>query len=460
MCALASPPQSVVSRSDRQDRPALEVADLGKRFRLFGSPLDRLSHDLVGNTLDVPVDNWALRNVNFKVQPGEAYGIIGRNGSGKSTLLKIICGVMQPTEGQTITRGRVLGLLELSTGLNIELSGRQNVFASAKLLGFPDDYARDRIADIEGFADIGEFFDMPVKIYSSGMLVRLAFSLYLFMEPDILIVDEALSVGDYFFQQKCAAAINKIRARGTTMLFVSHSLGTVKAMCDRALLLERGVVRCVGGVDDVIEAYLHRHKQENGPRSIKASSCDDMDCKTVIDNNASAVDQEDRLEALFADLMPDQISVKSDAWHVVAQRFVTETGQQASLFEVGSAAQLQIILHSQIGTPLPKIGIELLDRFDRVVTGRSITLDRATRRPTGDGEAIAVLVDFQVNIFPNDYVARISVTPIGAAVAASQALSTPISVFNRHIFPPFHGIVGLPATFSIDSRTMSAEREL
>ena len=222
------------------EAPAVEAIGLGKRFQMFAGAKDRLLGGLLGRNPADSNERWALRDVSFRVRRGEAYGIIGRNGSGKSTLLKIISGVVQPTRGTARVAGRVLSLLELGTGFDLELTGRQNVYASAKLLGFPGNYAAERIAQIEAFADIGKFFDLPMKVYSTGMLVRLAFSLYLFMEPDVLVIDEALSVGDHFFQQKCLAAMERIHAQGTTLLFVSHSLGIVKAMCLAHCCFTRG----------------------------------------------------------------------------------------------------------------------------------------------------------------------------------------------------------------------------
>ena len=200
-------------------------------------------------------DFWALRDISFDVRRGESLGIIGINGSGKSTLLKILSGAMYATEGSFNVTGRVLSLLELGTGLNQELTGRQNVTNSASLLGFPAGYAMERMAQIEAFSELGEFFDRPVRLYSSGMLVRLSFSMFACFDPEIFIVDEALSVGDVFFQQKCARRIQQMREGGTTMLFVSHDLAAVEALCDRVLLLHGGQVKHDGDKKTGIRLY-------------------------------------------------------------------------------------------------------------------------------------------------------------------------------------------------------------
>lgn len=197
----------------------------------------------------------ALTDVSLRVRRGETVGVLGRNGAGKSTLLQVLTGVVRPTEGSLAVRGRVGALLELGSGFNPELSGRENIALSAAVLGMSRDEMKQRIPEIEAFAELGEFIDRPVKTYSSGMLVRLAFSVQVHLEPDVLIVDEALSVGDMFFQQKCIARIRLMIAGGCTLLFVSHSINAVKSLCGRALLLERGRLVADGPAAEVCEQY-------------------------------------------------------------------------------------------------------------------------------------------------------------------------------------------------------------
>jgi lipopolysaccharide transport system ATP-binding protein len=235
--------------------PMICVEQLSKRFRLYPTRWGRLTEWLTLGRAVRHEDFWALRDVSFNVSRGESLGIIGVNGSGKSTLLKILSGALYPTSGTYDVHGRVLSLLELGTGLNSDLTGRQNVVNSARLLGFPAEFATDRIAQIESFAELGEFFDRPVRLYSSGMLVRLSFSMFACFDPEIFVVDEALSVGDVFFQQKCARRIQQMRSNGTTMLFVSHDLAAVEALCDRVLLLHAGQVRHDGDKKTGIRLY-------------------------------------------------------------------------------------------------------------------------------------------------------------------------------------------------------------
>jgi lipopolysaccharide transport system ATP-binding protein len=233
----------------------MRAQGLGKRFKIYPSPWGRLTEWLTGGAAKRHDDFWALRDVSFELRKGESLGVIGVNGSGKSTLLKILSGAMYATEGTFDVRGRVLSLLELGTGVNPELTGRQNVINSSRLLAFPPGYVESKMADIEAFAELAEFFDRPVRLYSSGMLVRLVFSMFACFDPDVFVVDEALSVGDLHFQQKCARRINAMRDAGVTTMFVSHDLAAVDALCDRVMVMHGGRVRFLGEKRQGIATY-------------------------------------------------------------------------------------------------------------------------------------------------------------------------------------------------------------
>ena len=241
----------------------IQVADVSKCYQVYERPHDRVKQVLlprVRRMAGLPPRSyfkefWALRNVSFDVRRGDTVGIIGRNGSGKSTLLQMICGTLAPTSGEIKVQGRIAALLELGAGFNPEFTGRENVFLSATILGLTGEEIEQRYERILAFADIGEFIEQPVKSYSSGMFVRLAFAVAIHVEPEILVVDEALSVGDEAFQRKCYARIEKIRADGATILFVSHSAGTVLELCNRAILLDHGDVLAVGEPKAVVAKY-------------------------------------------------------------------------------------------------------------------------------------------------------------------------------------------------------------
>lgn len=227
---------------------AIRVDSLSKCYHIYDSPQDRLKQSIVPKLRSLAGRNpgcyyrefWALKDVSFEVGRGETIGIIGRNGSGKSTLLQMICGTLQPTTGTVETRGRVAALLELGAGFNPEFTGRENVYMNATVLGLTQDEIQSRFEDIAAFADIGDFIEQPVKHYSSGMYARLAFAVAINVDPSILIVDEALAVGDEPFQRKCFARIEDIKRNGGTILFVSHSASAIVELCDRAVLLYAG----------------------------------------------------------------------------------------------------------------------------------------------------------------------------------------------------------------------------
>jgi lipopolysaccharide transport system ATP-binding protein len=233
---------------------AISLNNVSKCFKRYGRPLDRLKEILLPGKSRAD-EFWALRNINLEVTKGQTLGIVGRNGSGKSTLLQIIVNTLTPTTGEVQVNGRVSALLELGSGFNPEFTGRQNVFFNGQLLGLPPKEIEAKFDQIAAFADIGDFIDQPVKTYSSGMFVRLAFAVATSVEPDILVVDEALSVGDEAFQRKCSARIQTIQERGGTVLFVSHSANSVIELCTWAILMDHGELLLSGNPKLVLSNY-------------------------------------------------------------------------------------------------------------------------------------------------------------------------------------------------------------
>jgi lipopolysaccharide transport system ATP-binding protein len=266
----------------------ITAENLSKSYRIWKSPADRLKSPFLAAAAGMlPKDSpphralhrhaargwrdfYALRDISLAVRRGEAVGIIGRNGSGKSTLLQIIAGTLQPTQGRIETRGRVAALLELGAGFNPEFTGRENVYLNAAILGFTHKEVDARFDDIARYAEIGDFIDQPVKTYSSGMVVRLAFAVAVNVEPDILIIDEALGVGDARFQLKCARTIDRFIAQGVTLLFVSHDASMVKRLCNHAVLLEHGCIVYAGKPNDVVNLYSKLTIEGNTVDSLQA----------------------------------------------------------------------------------------------------------------------------------------------------------------------------------------------
>ena len=235
---------------------AISLKNVSKCYKRYAHPVDRLKELLLPGKVRAE-EFWALRDINLEIPKGETFGIIGRNGSGKSTLLQIIAGTLQPTSGEVHVNGRVSALLELGSGFNPEFTGRQNVFFNGRILGLSQEEIAEKFDEIAGFADIGEFIEQPVKTYSSGMFVRLAFAVAINAEPDILVVDEALSVGDEAFQRKCFARIYNIQEKGTTVLFVSHSAASIVELCNEAALIDQGEM-ILRGIPKVIVANYQK----------------------------------------------------------------------------------------------------------------------------------------------------------------------------------------------------------
>ena len=234
----------------------LSVRNISKCFEVYEKPVHRLYQTLCAGYKRFYKEFWALRNISFDVRRGECIGIVGKNGAGKSTLLQIITGTLTPTAGEVAVNGRVAALLELGSGFNPEFTGRENVYLNASILGLSHEETSSRFQSILNFADIGDFIDQPVKTYSSGMMVRLAFAVQILTDPDVLIVDEALAVGDAAFQRKCFARMDALRAKGVTIILVTHDTETVKQRCDRAIFLKDGHVAFDGPAENGVVAYM------------------------------------------------------------------------------------------------------------------------------------------------------------------------------------------------------------
>jgi ABC-type polysaccharide/polyol phosphate transport system ATPase subunit len=237
------------------DNITVEVSDITKIYKLYDKPTDRLRESINPFKRKYHHDFFALKNISFSIKQGETFGIIGSNGSGKSTILKIITGILNPTAGQVLVKGKVSALLELGTGFNLEYTGLENIYVHGALVGFTREQMTERLDSIIQFADIGDFIYQPVKTYSSGMFVRLAFAVAINVDPDVLIIDEALSVGDVRFQQKCLRKIEEFRLAGKTVIFVSHDLATIVKFCDRVIWLNNGILEDEGGPLEIAKKF-------------------------------------------------------------------------------------------------------------------------------------------------------------------------------------------------------------
>lgn len=322
---------------------AIKADGLGKCFHIYTRPIDRLKQAAWRHKRKFHREFWALRDISFTLGRGEAIGIIGANGSGKSTLLQLVCGTLAPTEGQVAINGRISALLELGSGFNKEYTGRENVFLSAQVMGLTRAKTEEIYDDIVAFADIGEFIDQPVKTYSSGMYVRLAFAVAAQIEPDILVVDEALGVGDIFFRQKCARHMREM-LKGTTRLIVSHDRHAITTLCERVLLLNKGRLEFDGEPSEGIELYTKMlHRKEYGQRPKDRRSVEPA-------SREGTVEVDDSLP--WVRLRDEQRSGLGEV-NVVRMALTDAAGEPLGTVSPGRLVQL----HAVVRTDKPKEGI-------------------------------------------------------------------------------------------------------
>ena len=285
---------------------AITVKDVTKVYRLYYKPIDRLKESLSLTHKSYHKDFYALNGLSFNVEKGQTVGIIGTNGSGKSTILKIITGVLTPTTGQVDVEGKISALLELGAGFNMDYTGIENIYMNGTMMGYSRKEMDEKLQDILDFADIGDFVYQPVKTYSSGMFVRLAFALNINVEPEILIVDEALSVGDVFFQAKCYRKMEEIKQRGTTILMVTHDMGSIIKYCDKVVLLNKGEFIAEGEPGHMVDLY----------KKILANQLDSLKEELESDYSGGMLGEEKNVKAEKAhsdgSLMKDKITINTD----------------------------------------------------------------------------------------------------------------------------------------------------
>lgn len=381
------------------EHPAIDVSGVGKCYPLYARPEDRLKQALLPRmqrmTGRKPAcyfrESWALRDVGFSVARGETVGVIGRNGSGKSTLLQIVCGTLTPTCGRVLVDGRIGALLELGSGFNPEFTGRENVFMSGSILGMSPSELEERYPSIVEFADIGEFIDQPVKTYSSGMYVRLAFAVIAHASADILVVDEALAVGDVFFAQKCMRFLREFQKTGT-VLFVSHDASAVINLCDRAIWLDKGRIVMDGPAREVCEAY-HASTYGVSPPVIRKSPKPDAGAPAEV----SRVDASN-FQAFAFD--PDRAGFGDggaridDVWIEDAQ------GRRVSHFEGGEPVTLRVSVTALRDLAHPIVGFFVKDRLGQQLFGRNTFLGGCLAPATPSGSQVGATFAFDMPYLP------------------------------------------------------------
>ena len=382
----------------------ISVKNVAKAYRIWSSPSARLGSPCTAAAAALSPrssaphlaltaraargyrDFHALNDVSFEIRRGEATGIIGRNGSGKSTLLQLIAGTLAVTSGSLQVNGRVSALLELGSGFNPEFTGRENVFLNGSIYGLSRAEMARRFDEIAAFADIGDFIEQPVKTYSSGMMMRLAFAVAVSVQPDILIVDEALSVGDVFFTQKCFQRIREIVHRGATLIFVSHDTGSVQNLCDRGLLLSQGKLVHDGAPEDCVSRYFNLHQ----PTTASAAG-------PVAAGRHAPVATELRAALLASNILPTAKSRHGDRkLELIAAAVLDGHGAATWDFELLHRATIRVLFKAHAPIALPSVGLQLHDRMGNLLFAAGNSQLRFPLPPLAAGEEI--MLDFRVTL--------------------------------------------------------------
>lgn len=353
----------------------ISVVNLGKAYKQYPTRWSRLAEWMLPFKGVRHKLKWVLRDISFQVSPGEAVGLIGINGAGKSTLLKLITGTSQPTTGSVHMTGRVAALLELGMGFHPDFTGRQNVFMAGQLLGMTVEEIRDLMPQIEEFAGIGDYMDQPVRVYSSGMQMRVAFSVATARRPDILIVDEALSVGDAYFQHKSFDRIRQFRLQGTTLLLVSHDKQAIQSVCDRAILLDGGYLAREGKPEEIMD-YYNAMIAERENDTVRQAELESGKVQTVSGTG----------EATVTDIA-----------------LVDRNGERVEVVDVGAPVTLVVTVSAKADIPRMVLGYMIKDRLGQPMYGTNTHLKELPLDDVAAGSQVVYRFNFEMNLGPGTY---------------------------------------------------------
>jgi lipopolysaccharide transport system ATP-binding protein len=378
-------------------QPIVEFRGVSKNYPIYSSPRARLKELLCLNRVSFHHNFSALDDVSFEIQRGETFCIVGENGSGKSTLLQIVAGILYPSTGHVVVNGRVAALLELGTGFNPEFTGRQNVYMNAAILGLSRTEIAAKFPQIEEFAEIGEFIDQPVKTYSSGMAVRLAFSVAIHVQPEILLVDEALSVGDIYFRQRCLRKVHEMRAAGVTILFVSHAIAEVKALGDRAMWLNAGRIKEIGSTDAVVTRYMAAMVEKDNVYLAAAH------------RKAQSVAHEPVKAPEIVDTLPNIDHRYGDGRaEVLGIAILDAAGQPIYILEPSSTIVVRVSVRALDDITLPIVGFMMRNHIGLDFAGTNTAREAFDFPPMMEGDVYTV--DFHVQL-PELYPSAFSFSP-------------------------------------------------
>jgi lipopolysaccharide transport system ATP-binding protein len=439
---------------------AIRVQGLSKCYGIYANPRDRLKQFILPRLQRLAGQSskqyfrefWALKDVSFEIKRGETVGIIGRNGSGKSTLLQMICGTLHPTSGSIQTHGRIAALLELGSGFNPEFTGRENVYMNASVLGLSNAEIDERFADIVSFADIGEFIEQPVKTYSSGMMLRLAFAVIAHVDADILVVDEALAVGDAYFTQKCMRFLRNFMKTGT-VLFVSHDTGAVVNLCSKAVLFNRGQVTEIGTPKNVIEHYLatvyESNQEVNGVIAVET--------KATVTQVESLIEYRDMREELVNasnlrndvevfQFKPDQEGFGAGGAQILSVQLLDQHGAPLSWIVGGEDVTLEILClaHKEILRPI--IGFQFKDRLGQVIfADNTFLVFEHNPQPVMQSGELVARFEFRLPVLPSgDYGIAVAVADGSQDSHVQHHWMHDALMVRVHASSVCQGLVGVP----------------
>ncbi len=415
--------------------PRIAVSDVGKTYERYGSMWHWLGRGLANTRAPATGSTGgvaALHGVSFEVQAGTAFGVIGRNGAGKSTLLQILAGTLQPTTGTCAVRGRVTALLELGSGFNPEFSGRENIYLAGAILGIDGQAMAAKFEEITRFADIGDFIEEPVKTYSTGMMMRVAFAVAISVEPDVLIIDEALGVGDIVFQQKCSQRLRELAARGVTLLVVTHDLAFVLNMCQRAIWLDQGKVRFLGEAGACVRAYVAAMAALSGNSAMATASLQDDAAQLLPVAHPLSLSHQERL---------------GDGGVCVAQAWLLQAdGSAGAAFRSGDWAVLTLLLRANRAVRAVSGGCELRNRHGQVVFATGLRVTQRLISELAAGETCLVTIRFRLELQAGQYTLDVG---CGAGADADNTWDRVLTAAVLDVSNPpeqevIHGLVRLP----------------
>ncbi|HCI12770.1 MAG: ABC transporter ATP-binding protein [Gallionellales bacterium GWA2_60_142] len=434
---------------------AISVKNLSKTYRIFEHPTDRIKQMLTLGKVRFHREFTALQDVSFEIKKGEAVGIIGRNGSGKSTLLQLICGILKPTSGEVRINGRISALLELGSGFNPEFTGRENIYFQGAVMGIPREEMEGRFDDVVSFADIGEFIDQPVRTYSSGMYVRLAFAVNILSDPEIIIVDEALAVGDEKFQRKCFARLEQLKSRGLSILFVSHSTEHIAELCEKVLLLDHGERLKYGAPLETIRAYQKLiyapfEKQDHLAQEFRAADRTDDIINIDIENESANVSNERPSLNFDPGLVPETTTAYPvQGAEIETIRILNAQGDVVNVLQPG--CNYQFVVSGRFLTNVEGVyfGIHIRSISGVVITGQRYPEEGKYVEHIEAGKAFKINFGFRMDLLPGVYF-------VGGGIWSSHEPNCPHRILDALMFrvtqeksPKSFGYVDISANESI-----------